>query len=447
MKKILSAAIVFVMILSCFAMTALADENGLPFELVAPAHVSADLAGGDSPTTIRIVYSLSNEMTSFFRKKAEAAENGTTEEFLKDYDFTDINITTQVDWAVDDVEDSVSGWHCNEFWNKTKDFGLGYDNEGRIRVGEWDGVDLWVGNAAETVNDHWVLRYVSEDAYNGNPEEGRPGLKDQLRAGQYTYDPEEGIRIDFNEHTVYLRMRFVVTTYKDTEEGTEETVYYSDFSNIASVGKEAEKYEPLTASDLPAPVITDLHMTDKTFNDNPVVAFTLSLPDELAKKASKVSAAGGYLYFETEARVKGDEEWTVMGNTDRDLTAGEHECALLHLVNDERPVITKDTEIELRCRYLCGQPELDDIVSEYSNVLTFGTAEIGSDTTPADTTPVTDGETEAPETEPVKDECGICHFCPRPLGICIFIWIAIIVVVIIVIVVVIKVMKKKKDKK
>ena len=43
-----------------------------------------------------------------------------------------------------------------------------------------------------------------------------------------------------------------------------------------------------------------------------------------------------------------------------------------------------------------------------------------------------------------EDKCPICHFCPRPLGLCIFIWIAIIAVVIVVVIVVIKVAKKTK---
>lgn len=447
MKKILSVLIVLIMIASCMTIFASAAENGLPFELVAPANVSAKwLEGNDSPTTTAISYSLSNEMTDFFKQLEEAHANDTFADFMSKYGYDDLNMTTQVDWAVDNVDDEVSGWHCNEFWSA--DYGFGYDSDYRIRVGEWDGVDLGIGNATETVNNHWVTRYVSEDAFNGNPEEGRIGLKDQLRPEQYEYkynDGEGSLFIDYTQHTVYFRMRFVLTTYKDTEEGPVLTHYYSDWSNIASVGKDAEKFVPLTSEDIAAPVITDLRMTDKEFNGNPVVAFTLTVPDKLAEDLTKVTASGGGIFIDTYARVKGDEEWTLMSNTDWNISAGERECALITLVNGERPSIPKDTEIELRCRYRCTQPELDDVYSEYSNTITFGTNDIsvGGETV-ADTEALTD----APEAvQPAEDKCPICHFCPRPLGLCIFIWIAIILVVIIIIIIIIANAKKKKDKK
>lgn len=36
-----------------------------------------------------------------------------------------------------------------------------------------------------------------------------------------------------------------------------------------------------------------------------------------------------------------------------------------------------------------------------------------------------------------EDKCPICGFCPQPLGICIFIWIAIVVLIVVIVVVVI----------
>ncbi|MBO4325709.1 MAG: hypothetical protein J5950_00360 [Clostridia bacterium] len=40
--------------------------------------------------------------------------------------------------------------------------------------------------------------------------------------------------IAYTKHTMYFRMRFVVTTYKDTEDGTKATYYYSDWSNTTA---------------------------------------------------------------------------------------------------------------------------------------------------------------------------------------------------------------------
>ena len=186
-------------------------------------------------------------------------------------------------------------------------------------------------------------------------------------------------------------------------------------------------------------------MTDKEFNDCPIVAFTLTVPDELAANATKLEANDGGIAIETEARVKGDSEWILMQNADWIIKAGEMECPLIHLLNDDHPVIDKDTPVELRCRYRCSQSELDDIFSDYSEVLTFTTDEFGE----TDTAPDTTADTETPEVitpGATDDKCPICHFCPRPLGLCIFIWLVIIVVIVIAIVIIIK-SKKKKEKK
>ena len=184
MKKLLSALLVCFMLLSCVTVVAYAEDGDdtpilitaapggeLPFELVPPANVTANwMEGGDSPTTTNIAYSLSNEMTTFFKQLEEANLEGSAEEFFSQYGISDLIITTQVDWAIDDVDDPVSGWHYTKYWDKDPYYGFGYDDEGNMRAGEWDIVDGWVGNATETVNSHWILRWVSEDGFAGNPD-------------------------------------------------------------------------------------------------------------------------------------------------------------------------------------------------------------------------------------------------------------------------------------
>ncbi|SEQ08891.1 hypothetical protein SAMN02910289_01246 [Lachnospiraceae bacterium RM5] len=455
MRKFLAFFLIFILMISCIPEIAFADEadkadeSELPFELVAPGNVTAQWLGEtgeitDSPTTTSISYSLSNEMTEFFKKYDDASVNGTFDDFISDYDFDEISMTTQVDWAVDDVNDSVSGWHANDFWKGT--YGFGYDEEYRIRVGEWDLVDAWIGNATETVNTHWVTRYVSEDALNGNPDTMTPGLKDEMNPDQYEYKYDDGdgsLYIDYTKHTVYFRMRFVVTTRNDTDEGVSETFYYSDWSDTTSVGKDAEKIEKIKEGDLEAPVISDLRMTDKEFNDNPIVAYTLTVPDDLMEKASKVEAMGGTIRVETEARVKGDDEWTGMANADFEIKAGEMECPLINLINDSRPGIDEGEVIELRVRYYCYQPDEEDIYSDWSDVISFDSKEVGVNSdTGKDSKDVKNDKTKSEKKEE-KSECSICHFCPQPLGLCIFIWLLIIVVLVVVIVVVVRV--KKKD--
>ena len=197
--------------------------------------------------------------------------------------------------------------------------------------------------------------------------------------------------------------------------------------------KDAAKAEVLRPGDIAAPVITGLRLTDKEFNDNPVVAFTLTVPDALQTQVTSVSAAGGAIYVEVCARVTGDTEWIMLQNSDRDVKPGEMESALLHLVTEERPNIPADTVIELRCRYFCSQPGQEDFFSDWSKIISFGTDDIN-----AGNSGLSDGSGYG------NSSCPICHFCPQPLGLCIFIWLLILLVVIVLIIVIVSVSKKKK---
>lgn len=445
MRKLVSAALVLVLLLSCMTGFASAAAGELPFELVAPSYVTAVLGdGGDSPTTTVLSFSLSNEMTTFFKNMEKAHEDGTIEQFMEKAGCDDIWMNVQIDWAVDDVNDSVSGWHYTKYWDGDEYFGLGHDSEGNSRWSEWDIVDGSLNNATETVQDIWVTRGVPNDTrWNGDPETHTPGVKDQLRPEQYTYNEEtEELRIDYSQHTVYFRARFVVTVRKEEEP---DKYYFSEWSNTTSVGKEAQEFKPLTKDDLAAPVITGLRMTDKEFNGNPIVAFTLTVPDKLMEDATTVEANGGQIIIEVWARVKGDREFIELQG-DWTIRAGEMESALFNLANEARQTVPKDSVIELRCRYRYDHSKyLDDcIYSDWSKTISFGTDDINYYTDPVqdETKPQDDPSN---PTNPEKKTCPICHFCPQPLGLCIFIWLLIVIVVAVVIIVVLK--KKKKTEK
>ena len=60
---------------------------------------------------------------------------------------------------------------------------------------------------------------------------------------------------------------------------------------------------------------------------------------------------------------------------------------------------------------------------------------------PAQTVPSVT-EPAAPE-EPTAERCGLCGFCPMPLGLCIVIWIAIVLAVVLVLVILLTAGKKK----
>ncbi len=375
-NKVIAVLLVCMMIASALPVFVFADvlkkeDTGLPFDLVAPANVNAVWGeGGDSPTTTILTYSLSNDMTAFFKNMENANLNDKYEEFISPYNFDEIWMNIQLDWALDDVNDEISGWHYTEYWDGDPYFGLGRDSEGNQRWSEWDVVDWGLDNATETVQSVWVTRGVPNDErWNGNPDTKTPGVKDQLRPEQYVYDEEEeNLYIDFTEHTMYYRVRFVVTTRVD---GAEETWYFSDWSNVAMIGKDAKEYEPLTQKDLSAPVLTDLHMTDQEFNGHAVIALTLTVPDKLAKDAAYVEAWGGSYWIEAEARFKGDTEWVGLQG-DWIVKGGEMEFALMSLSREGHVYVKKTDEIELRLRYRVYQRPTDtEMTSAWSKISNF----------------------------------------------------------------------------
>ena len=446
MKKALSIVVICALLLSALAVFAsAAGSTDLPFEIVPPTNVAVWwIEENDSPTTMEFSLSLANDMTAFYAQLEAASSEGKADEFMSKYDYDEIWTIVQIDWAIDDVNDSVSGWHYNEFWTQRGEVPIRYDKDWNIRTSEWDGAEIGLNNATETTQSYWIMRGVPDDErWNGNPDTKTPGVKDQLRPDQYTYY-DDTVHIDFTQHTAYFRARLVTVTRKAAD-GIEDSYYYSDWSKTVGYGKDVVKLEPLKEGDVEAPVITGLRMTDKTFNDNPVVAFTLTVPDKLQEQSTIAAVFHGSIRIFTECRVKGDTEWTQMGNTDFEIKSGEMECALLHLVNDERPNIPKDTIIELRCHYCISQDGYDDFYSPYSKIISFGTDDIN-----AGETSYVDGS--APETSEgpggsAKDECWLCHFCPQPLGLCIFIWLLILIIAIIIIFVIVKKAKKNGENK
>ena len=444
MRKISAWLLVLILLISCVSTAFAADEGDLPIEVKPPQNVSVNwMEGNDSPTTMSFSFSMDNQMAQALAAIDQARDAGLLETMLAKYGVSDVYVNIQVDWALDDVNDPVSGWHYNKYWDGLNNTGLGKDENGRYRCSEWDIVE-WGLNSLDTVQNYWIMRGASDDGWNGIPEDGTPGVKDQLRPDQYEYY-DDSVHIDFTKHTAYFRVRYALTAVKETEEGVQYLNKFSEWSETASYGKDAVAYTPIKAGDIAAPEITDLHMTDKEFNDNPVVAFTLTVPDALSKMAADAAAHGGHIVIETEARVKGDTEWVGMGNADWEIKTGEMECALVTLISENHPKIAKDTPIEIRCRYRCGQVEQDDVFSEYSKVLTFETTEIGNDPQPTPPEVTVTPKPEEKKDEAKKDKCPLCGFCPQPLGLCIFIWLVIIIVILLVVFIVVK--KSRKDGK
>ena len=493
MKKIISAAVCALTVLSCFSLSAGAtndNETKLPFTLETPSKLSLSyLEGDDSPTTMSLAYSMNDSMCKWMSYAADpTTHDEAMEKLLKEYKLEDIYVNIQIDWAIDDPE---NGWHYTKYWDgetfknddgKTEWAGFGHDKEYQSHVGAWDIVEA--GIDAQSVNNIWVTRGITvynnpewtEEEYKENNQDFLgtdliPGLKDQLKEDQYTLietDPEsheQMIKIDYTKHTAYVRARYAITLC-DADGGR--TPVFTEWSEAAGSGKDAQEFKPLTKEELAPPVISDLRYYTEEFNGYPQIACTLDVPKEIIDKKTEISAHGGEIRVEWEGRSPEGEWVGLQGGVD--VTAGESIIALQNLGEwiveqnkikgeGEHLVLEKDSPVELRARYWCSQKtgyngeEIGEFYSDYSKVLTFGSQEMSTtiEAAPSEAE-VSDEDGTVSKAEPEKGEdekakCSVCGICPvQPLGICLFIWIAIIVVII-VIVIVVTAVKKKKNKK
>ena len=426
-------------------------EVKLPFELTAPNNVSMVwLEGNDSENTIEIHYSQNNSMSDWSSRKS--ADHDTVMQELNDMGYDDVWINTQIDWSIDTQDD----WKADEYWLTG-----GYDEDFRQHLGDWAWTEC--DYSEETSMSTWIFRWMGniddpEDPFwygVHNDDDNIKGWKDVLKEGQYDVikgEDESHAKINLDEHTIYTRVRWLVTCRPLEGEDIHIT---SDGSEIAAIGKDAVKVEPLKPGDIAAPVISDLRYTGEEFNGFPVIGFKLAVDDTLASQVTQVSGTQGGISIEVEARLKGKEEWVGLQG-DWIVKAGEQTYALQHLAEAEGQV-EQDAPIELRARYRCDQIDQEEFWSDYSEILTFGSEEMEVvTTTPAPesiapeetTTPATTTTAEEKEEKKSdkKDKCSLCGFCPQPLGLCIFIWIAIIVAIVVIIIIIV-VMKKKKDNK
>lgn len=389
----------------CTTVTADSEQSGgtipLPFELTAPTHTSLGMwekLEGYNCGGLQFSYSYNDSITSYFADTEEAYQARL--DALEALDYSDLWINIQLDWALDDP----NGWHYTQYYDYDEDGGIGYEDyygEHLPQMSVWDDnmpltyPDLTVNTASFM----WPILTEDEDGdYSDWVGDGyfHTPLKDQLTEDQYMIIPsefrpdEQWLYINYDEHTAYARARILLTVdvnhYDELGQVyTEREYYYSDWSEPAAYGKDAKQFVPYTKEDIPAPVITNFHMTNDDFNGYPYVAYTLTVPDNVSTAATEVIANGGNFYIESYARLKGTEEWFPLEG-DRDVKSGEMWEKLLYLVQDTVPE-SKDinyfSEIELKCCYYCEQYDsfyggnfLGEFRSDFSPVITFASTEL-----------------------------------------------------------------------
>lgn len=449
LKRILSvitAAAAIALSVPVTANSAENDEN-LPFELEAPTALGMVwLRGADTTTTMQLTYSMNDSMLSYFTSsEAEKAAS------LDKAGIYELYISAQIDWAVDDPTD----WHYNKYWDGRDGKGIGYDENGNYRLGIWD--EISAGADAESpVITAWTMRgNVLQKDKMDNPafsawwtgDANVPGLKNQLKKGQYRLESsgnEQYVVIDYDEHTAYSRVRWDLTVRRSKNGSVTEEHIFSDWSETASYGKDAQQSVLYTEDTLAAPVIKSLHLTGEEYEGAPVAAFTLEIPEELSKNITRMTASGGSVSLYTVGRIEGKAEWIDLTN-ETFVQNGEYRVYLSNLLG-EGELFDDNMDMRLKCSYHCLQfsEKTGDFLSEfetgYSNTLSFKTDDL--EKAVADAAEQSRLEQEsirlAAEAEETKSVCALCGSCPvQPMGVCLYVWIGIGAVVLMLIIAII----------
>ena len=369
MKRIAKLLLPAVMAL---LMPVIVQAQDLPFTLSKPVTTSVTLANADSPTTMNYAFTKSRDMSAFLALKGADEGTAMKNEYLSKIaakGLSDVSVQLQLDWALDDPKDWKYTDATKVYWDNG-----GVDDKGS-RLGEWNMITL--GLQEPLVQQEWITRSLipddSDSAWAG-VEGGIPGLKDQLKAGQYSTNSDGYITIDYSAHTLYVRSRYQVSyTRTDDTTGYE----YSDWSDVASYGKNGRTIPKYDTATLPVPEVSNLHLTDQRSNGEPVAAYSLAFTDAMFQTLSDLSVKNGSFYIDVEMRAKGTKEWTHMSNADRDIKNSDFLVSLF--LAPEGYMIPDGSTLEFRARYYCDQAgDPAPTYSAYSPILEMKTTQIGT---------------------------------------------------------------------
>ncbi len=344
-----------------------ADDPKLPFTLEAPGRVAVSwMKGRDYPTAMNLTYSMGDSMNQFLALRD--TDETAWKKKVNDLGYEDIWVKAQMDWSLD----SVSDWKYTADWDN-----FGQNAAGERTCGVWDAMDL--GVSSEIVNWAWVFRGIADleasEEWNGNGT--FPGLKDQLKVGQYTIETDsEGdkyIKIDFSAHAMYVRVRYIVTVRP--LDGTNDINYCSGWSDTAvSSGNKMDIFS------MAAPVVSNLRLSGEDFNGGPVAYVTQTVTDNLKNQWTDLFVDEGDIRFLAEARIKGTEKWIALDG-DSGIKNGDMSAKMIYLQLPGK-VVPSGTEIEFRFRYSYekkkgyGEGTAYSDYSAYSSVMTLKTTEI-----------------------------------------------------------------------
>ena len=355
-------------------------KDDLPFTLTAPDSVAASLTEQEEGNTVQLAWTKNDSMSEWATRDGDPETHDAVVEEFNELGFSDIWFTPQMDWSIDGTDD----WHCTAendlYWQND-----GYDENYTQRLGAW----AYTGflDYADKTTTAWVFRHfgtIYDPAYPdykdswwyGNHEGGVDcdGWKDVLKEGQYTVVTDsDGVQhavLNWDDHKMYVRMRYVVTYYlQDDPQDIGRQTIATEWTEPVQV---TAKFEPMTKEELTAPDISDLHMTEEEFNDYPVFACMLNVPEKLAAAITRVEANyeyGGGTVLEIQARAKGETEWVGLQG-DIWIKTGEMKFAMQNLYETQQAAA--GSSIEVRARYWTSQRgDYEDVYSDWSDIIEF----------------------------------------------------------------------------
>ncbi len=351
-----------------------------------------------------------------------AEENSDRDAFLEKYGLYDFRIIMQYDTSLDGTDN----------WNYTPEWDCNYNAPSAYEACPI----AWIGS--EAIEKVTIFDLYAKAPDNDNYSKMLDAIiQRDVPDGDYTFN---NFYFDYENHRLYMRVRYYMEweTY-DGETIGELQSKYSEWSDVAIWGKDGTTITPETPSGYEAPVISELkYVPPEAGSELGSLTYMQETPEQVwnAGMYYEITGDGQFDGLETEISLDSGE-WLPYTTAD-----SWGDWCLWNGVRTafyEEPRIETDSNIKLRVRFLGTHGP-----SEWSNTIELnggGTQEVSNETDPPSTDVPVNTNPEG------NDKCSICGFCSDPLGICIFIWLAIILAVIIIIVAVVIIIVKSKKKK
>ena len=331
MKKLLSCLLAVAMLLSLMTFTVSAEE-AFPTSFEAPSSVvlSETVLNG---ACIQVTYNKGADLSELVTLGTAAREK---------YGISNYQYYIQIDWSLDSQND----WQYHSNWDEVKAGNEKYSQG----IGEYIIEPVY----GQTTENRKILQvnYGNTDVWSS-----------YISNDKISVDDKGNKYIDYQEHTIYVRARFLVRYRPEGQSDWEYVI--SDWSPVVAYGKDSKPFEIPTS--LEAPVISDLQLTE-TFEGDPLATFHITNPQSVKDNSVGAQSIGDSLYMHAEVSIGGGA-WTSVQLSDRDVSDGQINAILTSAAD----VVTEDTYVQLRTRYEYHDGNGALIVSsDWSNVIQFG---------------------------------------------------------------------------